>query len=84
LANILKASTVDAIYDKDPKKHPDAKKLKQITYQYALENGLRVMDSTAFALCQDCNMPIIVFNCNDPDNIEKIIKGETLGTLITK
>lgn len=81
---ILKALNVDATYDKDPRKYRDAKKLKEITYQFALEKGLKVMDSTAFALCQDEGMPIVVFNFDTPENIEKIIKGEHIGTLIQK
>jgi len=81
---ILKASNVDAIYDKDPKKFTDAKKLEKVTYQYALENQLKIMDSTAFALCQDEDMPIVVFNFDKPENIEKIINGDSVGTLIHK
>lgn len=69
---------------KDPRKYSDAYKLKKVSYQYALEKGLKVMDSTAFALCQEHNVPIVVFNCNNLNNIENIIKGRKIGTLITK
>lgn len=80
---LLKASHVDGVYDKDPKNHPDAKKLDSINYQSALEKNLHVMDNTAFALCQSRNMPIIVFNFNQPENLEKILRGEKIGTLIS-
>ncbi len=81
---ILKASNVDGIYNKDPKKYPDAYKLKKVSYQYALENGLKAMDPTAFALCQEHNVPIVVFNCKNLNNIKNIIKGRKIGTFITK
>jgi len=81
---ILKASNVDGIYDRDPKKYTHAHKLTEVSFQFALENGLKVMDSTAFALCQEHNMPITVFNGEDLTNIEKIIEGKKIGTLITK
>lgn len=80
---LLKASNVDVIYDKDPNKYPDAKKLEHVDYQSALETGLKIMDNTAFALCQSRKMPIIVFNFNQPENIEKIIRGEKIGTLVS-
>jgi len=80
---ILKASNVDGVYDKDPNKFPDAKKIDYIDYQTALEKGIKVMDNTAFALCQGKKMPIVVFNFNQPGNIERIIKGERIGTLVS-
>lgn len=80
---LLKASNVDAVYDKDPNKFPDAKKLDHVDYQTALEKGLMIMDNTAFALCQSRKMPIVVFNFNLPENLEKIIKGEKIGTLVS-
>lgn len=79
---LLKASNVDGVYDKDPNKYPSAKKIDYIDYQSALEKGIHVMDSTAFALCQSRQMPIVVFNFAEPENIEKIIKGEKIGTLV--
>lgn len=80
---LLKASNVDAVYDKDPNKFPDAKKLDHVDYQTALEKGLRIMDNTAFALCQSRKMPIVVFNFDKPENLERIIKGEKIGTLVS-
>ncbi len=80
---LLKASNVDGVYEKDPKKYPDAKKIDFIDYQSALEKGVNVMDNTAFALCQGRKMPIIVFNFNQ-ENIEKILQGEKVGTLIAE
>ncbi len=79
---ILKASNIDGIYDKDPKKYPDAKKIDFIDYQTALEKGIKVMDNTAFALCQTRQMPIVVFNFQNSENIEKILQGEKIGTLV--
>jgi len=81
---VLKGSNVDGVYDSDPKKNNKAKKFEKLTYQYALEKGLMVMDATAFALCQHEKIPIIVFDANDLKNIEKIIVGENVGTLITE
>ena len=80
---LLKASNVDGVYDKDPRKFPDAKKIDRIDYQTALEKGLKIMDGTAFALCQSRKMPIIVFNFERSENLERIIRGESLGTLIS-
>jgi len=80
---ILKASNVDAIYDKDPNKFKDAKKLTHVDYQTALEKNLKIMDNTAFALCQTRKMPIRVFNFNVDDNLERIINGEKIGTLVS-
>lgn len=80
---LLKASDVDAIYEKDPDKYPNAKKFDFIDYQTALEESYKIMDNTAFALCQSRKMPIIVFNFNQPENLEKIIRGEKIGTLVS-
>lgn len=79
---ILKASNVDGIYDKDPKKYPEAKLYKELTYQEVLQKKLNVMDSTAFALAQQKNIPIIVFNIENPKAIEGIIHGKEIGTLV--
>lgn len=81
---VLKGSNVDGVYDSDPKKNNGAKKFETLTYQYALEKGLMVMDATAFALCQHEKIPIIVFDANKLENLEKIISGEKVGTLITE
>lgn len=80
---ILKATKVDGIYDSDPKKNPNAKFFKRITYQEALQRDLKVMDSTAFAMCQENKMPIIVFNLFTPGNLLRVVCGEDIGTLVT-
>ena len=79
---ILKATKVDGIYDSDPKKNPKAKRFDQITYLHALQKQLKVMDATAFSLCMENNMPIIVFSMNEPDNIRRALTGESIGTLV--
>ncbi|MDI1247932.1 MAG: UMP kinase [Lacunisphaera sp.] len=79
---IMKATKVDGIYDKDPKKNPDAVKYDELTFVDALRQRLNVMDSTAFSLCLDNNVPILVFNLDDPHAILKAIKGEKIGTLV--
>jgi uridylate kinase len=80
---ILKATKVDGIYDSDPKKNPKAKRFSEITYLDALQRQLKVMDSTAFSLCMDNKMPIIVFDFFRPHNLRRIILGEKVGTLVT-
>lgn len=80
---VIKGSNVDGVYDSDPKKNKGATKFETLTYQYALEKGLMVMDATAFALCQNENIPIIVFDADNLNNLEKIILGQKIGTLIT-
>ena len=79
---ILKATKVDGIYDSDPMKNPDAKKYERITYSDALAQRLQVMDSTAFSLCMDNRMPIVVFNMNEPDNVRRAVLGEAVGTWV--
>jgi uridylate kinase len=80
---ILKATKVDGIYDRDPLKHPKAKRYAQISYLEALQRQLKVMDSTAFSLCMDNRMPIIVFDLFKPGNLRRVILGEKVGTLVT-
>jgi uridylate kinase len=80
---ILKATKVDGIYDSDPKKNPKAKRYDQITYQEALLKRLTVMDSTAFSMCQDNKMPIIVFDLFKAHNLRSVILGEKVGTVVT-
>lgn len=80
---VLKATKVDGIYDDDPQKNPKAKRYSQIRYSDALRQRLKVMDSTAFSLCMDNKMPIIVFNFSQPNNLKRIILGEQIGTLVT-
>ena len=81
---ILKATMVDGIYDKDPKKFPDAQKYDVITHHDILVKRLQVMDSAAAAICTENNIPIIVFDLNRPDNILDAVMGEPVGTLVTK
>lgn len=81
---IMKATMVDGVYDSDPKKNPDAKRYDTVTFAECLGQGLKVMDSTAFTLCQDNNIPIIVFDINGSGNITKALAGENIGTLIHK
>ncbi|MGC3988545.1 MAG: UMP kinase [Chthoniobacteraceae bacterium] len=80
---ILKATKVDGIYDADPKKNPKAKKFDRITFVDALTRRLQVMDSTAFSLCMDNKMPIIVFDMMQPNNIRDAVCGKKVGTLVT-
>jgi uridylate kinase len=79
---ILKATKVDGIYDCDPKKNANAKRFPQITYLEALQKQLKVMDSTAFSLCMDNKMPIIVFDLFKAHNLRRVVKGEKVGTLV--
>ncbi len=81
---ILKATKVDGIYDSDPMKNADAVKFGHITYSEALSRRLQVMDSTAFSLCMDNRMPIIVFDMADPTNIRRAVVGEKVGTLVSE
>jgi uridylate kinase len=80
---ILKATKVDGIYDADPKTNPGAKKFDQLNFSDALQRRLQVMDSTAFSLCMDNKMPIVVFNMSEPSNIKRAVLGEPVGTLVT-
>lgn len=80
---ILKATKVDGIYDSDPKKNTKAKRYLQLTYLEALQKQLKVMDSTAFSLCMDNKMPIIVFDLFTPNNLERVVLGEAVGTIVT-
>lgn len=79
---IFKATNVDGVYDSDPKKNPNAKKYDELTHHDVLSLGLNVMDSTAASLCMDNDIKILVFNLNDPKNIEKAMTGEKIGTLV--
>ena len=80
---ILKATKVDGIYDSDPKKNPKAKRYDQISYLEALQKQLKVMDSTAFSMCMDNKMPIIVFDLFKSHNLRKVVLGDKVGTLVT-
>src|SRR3954453_6167694 len=80
---ILKATKVDGIYDSDPKKNSKAKRFSRITYLEALQKQLKVMDSTAFSLCMENKMPIIVFDLFKPHNLKRVVLGDEVGTLVT-
>ena len=73
---------IDGVYSADPKLDPSAIKYDEITYQEVLEKDLKVMDSTATALCKDNNIPLVVFGISDPNNIVKAVKGEKIGTIV--
>ncbi len=79
---ILKGTRVDGIYTADPEKDPTAQKFDTLTFAKVISLGLSVMDMTAFTLCQENNLPIIVFDINDDSNLLRIVKGEAVGTLV--
>ena len=79
---LLKGTRVDGVYTADPEKDPTAVKYDELTFDKALEDHLKVMDQTAFALCREGNMPVIVFDMNAEGNLTRLIKGEKVGTLV--
>lgn len=79
---ILKGTRVDGIYTEDPEKNPDATKYDVLTFKECIAKDLRVMDMTAFTLCMENNLPIVVFNMNKPDNLRRVVTGERVGTLV--
>ncbi|MBR4974873.1 MAG: UMP kinase [Bacteroidales bacterium] len=79
---LLKGTRVDGVYTADPEKDPNAVKYDTLTFDKALSDGLKIMDSTAFALCKDNNMRIIVFDMNKPGNLDRLIEGENIGTVV--
>lgn len=79
---VMKATGVDGVFDKDPKKHVNAKKYDELTYIEVLNQGLKVMDSTAVTLCMDNELPIVVFNMGEDGNILKALQGEPVGTIV--
>ena len=79
---IFKATMVDGVYDSDPKKNPDAIKYDRVTFQTCLEKQLKVMDATAFSLCMENDIPIIVFDLGEEGNIAKAIGGAEIGTTV--
>jgi len=79
---VLKGTRVDGIYDADPEKDQSATKFDNITFKEVYEKGLKVMDMTAFTLCEENNLPIIVFDMNKPGNLLKLVQGEGVGTLV--
>ena len=80
---VFKGTTVDGVYDSDPRKNPAAKLIRDITYQETIERGLKVMDTSAFQLCLDQHIPCIrIFNMDDLDNILRVARGEDVGTVV--
>lgn len=80
---VLKGTRVDGVYNADPEKDADAIKFDEISFADVLSHRLNVMDMTAFTLCQENKLPIIVFNINTPGNLKRIVSGEAIGTLVT-
>lgn len=80
---ILKGTRVDGVYTADPEKDPTATKYTHVSYQECLSKNLRIMDMTAFALCMENKLPIIVFDMNQPGNLKKVVMGENVGTIIS-
>ena len=79
---MLKGTRVDGVYTADPEKDPSAVKYKDLTFDEAISKQLKVMDQTAFALCKDGNMPIVVFDVTKPGNLQRILNGEEIGTTV--
>ena len=81
---LLKGTKVDGVYDSDPAKNPDAKKYFTLSFDKAIADGLKVMDSTAFTLCRENDMPIIVFNMTQPGSLEAlVVEGKDVGTVVS-
>lgn len=80
---ILKGTRVDGVYDSDPEKNPKAFKFQEISYKDVLQKDLQVMDLTAITLCKENKMPIVVFNMNVPGNLKRLVKGESIGTIVS-
>jgi len=81
---VLKATNVDGVYDKDPKQYDDALRFTTLDYDYCLEHKLGVMDMTAFALCAENDLPIVVFSVREPGNIRRVVFGEEIGTIVSR
>jgi uridylate kinase len=79
---LLKATKVNGVYDRDPVKHPDATMFDRLTYRDVIQRGIRVMDTTAIGLCMDNHLPIVVFNLLQAGNIQRVVAGEPIGTLV--
>ncbi|MDQ3140979.1 MAG: UMP kinase [Bacteroidota bacterium] len=80
---ILKGTRVDGIYDADPETNPNAKRFDKLSFDQVISMGLKVMDMTAFTMCKENKIPIIVFDVNQPDNLKRLILGEHIGTLVS-
>lgn len=81
---LLKATKVDGIYDEDPLKNPAAKRFTHLSYLEALNMGVKVMDSTALSLCMDNNLPVVVFKLTPPDSVARALRGDPIGTLVSR
>ena len=81
---LIKATKVDGVYDMDPVRFPQARRFERLSYIEALNLGVKVMDSTALSLCMDNDLPIIVFKLEPPDSLERVVRGERIGTLISR
>jgi uridylate kinase len=81
---LFKATKVDGVYDKDPKKYPDAKKYDELTYLEVLDKNLRILDSTATSLCMENDLPVVVFDITKSGNIKDVISGKKIGTIVRK
>ncbi len=79
---LLKATKVDGVYDADPNKHPGAKRFDSLTYDEVLNRDLQVMDTAAFALCRDSDVPLRIFDMSEPGQLLRILQGENIGTLV--
>ena len=81
---VMKATKVDGVFDKDPAKHEDATRFTRISYMDVLNRDLRVMDPTAITLCRENNLPILVFNMSNPENVVRALRGEDVGTVVSE
>jgi len=81
---MFKATKVDGVYDKDPKKYPDAKKYDELTFIEVLDKDLKILDSTATSLCMENNLPVIVFDITKPGNVRNAVLGKKIGTLVKR
>jgi uridylate kinase len=79
---LLKGTQVDGVYDKDPRRHPDARRFASLTFDEALGRNLKVMDRTAFTLCEENRLPIVVFRMGEDRNLERLLSGEEIGTIV--
>ena len=79
---ILKGTRVDGIYTADPERDPNAERFDRITFSEVFQRGLKVMDMTAFTLCNENNLPIVVFDMNKPGNLQRLVEGESIGTVV--
>ena len=80
---LFKGTRVDGVYDSDPEKDPKAEKFEKISFEEVINKRLKVMDSTAFTMCMENNMPLVVFDMNKPGNLNKLVDGDAIGTLVT-